>query len=101
SVVRSWSKGDVRRLYYTILLIYIAFTIWALYQTQPLILVIIAANAANFVGIFVVPAIIYLNYKLPREIRARPWENVVLVIFMALSTYFFILSLAGQLGIKI
>ncbi|MEM4519221.1 MAG: Nramp family divalent metal transporter [Sulfolobales archaeon] len=100
SVVRSWSKGDVRRLYYTILLIYIAFTIWALYQTQPLILVIIAANAANFVGIFVVPAIIYLNYKLPREIRARPWENVVLVIFMALSTYFFILSLAGQLGIK-
>jgi len=99
--IRKWTGGDVRRLYYSILSIYIAFTIWALYQSQPLILVIIAANAANFVGIFVVPAIIYLNLKLPAELRPKVWEYLILIIFLILSTYFFLLSLLGQLGIKI
>ncbi|MCX8186159.1 MAG: Nramp family divalent metal transporter [Sulfolobales archaeon] len=99
--VRRWCNWDVRRLYYSLLLIYVSFTLWALYQTQPLILVIIAANAANLVGILVVPAVIYLNYKLPKEIRPKMWENLALITFLALSTYFFLFTLLGQLGIKI
>ncbi len=99
--VRRWAGGDVRKVYYAILLTYVMFTIWALYQAQPLILVIIAANAANFVGIFVVPAVIYLTHKLPRELRPGMWEYVALIIFLMLSTYFFLLSLLGLLGIKI
>ncbi len=99
--VRKAFGNDVRKLYYSILATYVAFTIWALYQTQPLILVIIAANAANFVGIFVVPAVMYLTFKLPEELRPKPWEYAFLLIFMVLSALFFSASILSQLGIKI
>jgi len=99
--MRKYFKNDVRLLYYTILAIYVAFSIWALYQTQPLIMVIIAANTANFIGIFVIPAVMYLTYRLPKELRPKLWEYVLLVVFLILSTYFFLTSILPYLGIKI
>jgi hypothetical protein len=99
--VRKYFKNDVRLLYYTILAIYVAFSIWALYQTQPLVMVIIAANTANFIGIFVIPAVMYLTYRLPKELRPKLWEYVLLVVFLILSTYFFLTSILPYLGIKI
>jgi len=90
SKVRMWVKDDVRVVYYTILALYVAFTLWALYQTQPLILVIIAANIANFIGILIIPAIMYLTSKLPKELRPSIWEYVLLTAFLALSAFFFV-----------
>jgi len=88
--VRKWARGDVRAVYYTLLAAYVALSSWAVFQAQPLILVTIAANIANFIGLLVIPAVIYLSSRLPREIRPGLWEYVLLVVFLGLSAYFFV-----------
>ena len=87
--VRKWARGDVRAVYYTLLAAYVALSSWAVFQAQPLILVTIAANIANFIGLLVIPAVMYLSSQLPREIRPKPWEYALLVVFLGLSGYFF------------
>ena len=99
--IRRWAGNDIRKVYYTILIVYIVFSIWALYQTQPLILVTVAANIANFIGLFVIPAIIYLNMKLPKQIGPEAWEYVALTIFLLLSAFFFINTILNLVGVKI
>ncbi|MEM4647687.1 MAG: hypothetical protein QXQ03_04835, partial [Candidatus Nezhaarchaeales archaeon] len=95
--VRRLARNDVRIVYYSILAAYVAFSIWAVHQAQPLILVIIAANTANFVGLLVIPAIIYLSRRLPREIRPSTWEYVLLIVFLALSAFFFASTIRAYL----
>lgn len=95
--VRRSVRNDVRVLYYSILAIYVVFSIWATYQAQPFILVVIAANTANFIGLLVIPAVIYLSSKLPREIRPKMWEYAFLVVFLLLSAYFFVSTILEYL----
>ncbi|MEM2793228.1 MAG: Nramp family divalent metal transporter, partial [Candidatus Methanomethylicia archaeon] len=99
--IRRWSGNDIRKVYYTILIVYILFSIYALYQTQPLILVTIAANIANFIGLFIIPAVIYLNTKLPEQIKPGIWENIALIVFLLLSAFFFINAILSLIGVKI
>ncbi|RLI43279.1 hypothetical protein DRO59_01435 [Candidatus Bathyarchaeota archaeon] len=47
--VRWWCRGDVRWLFYGVLIAYIIFACgWAIWQAQPLILLLISSNIANF-----------------------------------------------------
>ena len=91
--VRRWVRDDVRVVYYTLLAAYVALSSWAVFQAQPLILVTIAANIANFIGLLVIPAVIYLSSRLPREIRPSPWEYALLIAFLGLSGYFFVTAI--------
>jgi hypothetical protein len=74
-------KGDVRRVYYGVL---IAFAVWGcigLNLARPITLIIIGANAAGF--IFVVESIhtLVANRRfLPRELRPALWREAVLVL---------------------
>lgn len=88
--VRKLVRDDVRIIYYSILAVYVAFSVWAVHQAQPLALVIVAANTANFIGLLVIPAVMYLSRQLPREIRPRMWEYALLTVFLALSAFFFV-----------
>ena len=79
--VRKFFKNDIRILYYGLNVAYIIFASWAMWQTAPLILLLIAANMANIAAAFYVPAVLYLNTKLPKELRPGLWEYIVLIIF--------------------
>ena len=99
--VRGWTKGDIRKLYYLIFILYMLFGCWAMYQTQPLILLLLGANASNLTGIFSVPLVIWGNRQLPKEIAPPAWEYVILVIFWIICVFFSVAILLAQLGIKI
>ncbi|MEM1546573.1 MAG: Nramp family divalent metal transporter [Candidatus Methanomethylicia archaeon] len=100
--VRNFFKNDIRILYYTLNVIYILFASWAIWQTAPLILTLIAANMANVAAVFFVPAVLYLNTKLPKELKPGAWEYIALIIFWLLCIFFATAMILGQFfGIKI
>src|SRR4029453_4863146 len=64
---------------------------------QPATLVLISANMSNF-GALVFPfVLIYLNSKLPKTARPRPWVNVVLVLNFLFFGFFFVNFVFDQL----
>ncbi len=99
---RKLARGDIRVLYYLAFVIYIIIASWAIFQAPPLILLLVGANMANFAGMFTVPAAMYMNSKLPKEIRPKMWEYVVLVIFWVFNIFFFTaLTLYYGFGIRV
>lgn len=99
--LRRWAKGDIRRIYYGFFFFYALFAIWAMYQTQPMVLILLGANAANITGIFTVPLTMWANKQLPKEIRPKIWEYIVLVIFWIFNIFFAVALGLAQVGIKI
>jgi Mn2+/Fe2+ NRAMP family transporter len=100
--VRKFFKDDIRILYYTLNIVYIIFASWAMWQAAPLILLLIAANMANIAAIFYVPAVLYLNTKLPKELKPGAWEYVALIIFWILCIFFAAAMISQQFfGVKI
>ena len=87
--VRKWAKEDVRRVYYTIVIIYLIWTAIALNLTRPFWLIVISANMANFGAIVGVPLILYLNSKLPKEYKASWPLQLLAIVFMLFCGYFF------------
>ena len=85
-------SGDVRRVYYTVVLLFALFGCVAINLARPITLIIIGANAAAF--IFVVESIhtLIVNRRfLPRELRAPLWREVTLVLCAVFyGTFFFI-----------
>ncbi len=64
-----WAREDIRKLYYSILLL---FTIWAFYMFNkgvPLFLVVLVANMANVVFFVGGLQLLFMNRLLPKEIR--------------------------------
>jgi uncharacterized protein YhhL (DUF1145 family) len=79
--VRRWRGGDVRAVYYGVLA---AFAVWgciALNLARPLTLIIIGANVAGLIMVFVsVHTLIVNRTLLPRELRAPRWREAVLAL---------------------
>jgi len=97
--IRKWAKGDIRVLYYSILAVILAWASVAMFTSAPGWLIVIAANMANFAAFFGVPFLLYLNYRLPKELRMH-WGHVVLnIIFMIMCIIIFSASVAYQLGL--
>ncbi|MEM4812459.1 MAG: hypothetical protein QXO85_06385 [Sulfolobales archaeon] len=74
--IRKWAKGDVRRVYYPFLAIYVAFAIYVFGAyiatgTTPLIILLLSANIANFGGFFAWYLLWDIERKLPKELRLR------------------------------
>ena len=93
--VRRWRGGDVRTVYYTVL---VAVAIWgmiALRLAQPVVLLQLGANIAGAVFIVASLHLLYINTRLlPVELRPPMWRRVSLVamalfygLFTALSLY--------------
>jgi hypothetical protein len=64
----------------------------------PLWLLVTQANMANLGAIVTVPALLYLNRKLPRELRMSWPLEVIQVIFMVFCLYFFFSVIGAILG---
>ncbi|MEM2343687.1 MAG: Nramp family divalent metal transporter, partial [Sulfolobales archaeon] len=102
--VRKWAKGDIRRLYYTFLIVYIIFAVIIIWSgLEPFLVLLISANVPHFMAFWAIPALIYINEKLlPREYRAPRWNYAFLAIMFIFSAVIFVgVVLYYGFGIKI
>jgi Mn2+/Fe2+ NRAMP family transporter len=87
--VRAWRGGDVRFVYYTVLMVAALWGIFALRLAQPIILLQIAANVAGVVFVVATLHLLYLNTRLlPRELRPSRARCAVLVAMSAFYGFF-------------
>jgi Mn2+/Fe2+ NRAMP family transporter len=93
--VRTWRRGDVRAVYYTVLA---AVTVWgmiALRLAQPIVLLQLGANVAGVVFIIASLHLLYINTRLlPKELRPSAWRRAALVVMAVFYGFFVTLSLS-------
>jgi hypothetical protein len=101
--LREWAKGDVRKIYYLLLAIYLVFGCFAMWVAAPLIILLIGATVVHFWGLWLIPVLTYLDRKLiPKELRTPLWVIIITWTMWAFHVLFAIaLTLYYGFGIKI
>src|SRR5829696_4140634 len=80
SRIRAWRGGDVRVVYYTVLVVITVWGIMALRLTQPIVLLALSANMAGIVFIISSLHLLYVNTRLlPVALRPPLWRRLALV----------------------
>jgi hypothetical protein len=96
--VRAWRGGDVRAVYYGILVAVALWGIFALRLAQPIMLLKIAANIGGLVFVVASLHLLYINTRLlPPAVRPPLWRRAGLVgmaVFYAVFVMFSLRSLA-------
>lgn len=78
--IRAWRGGDVRVVYYSVLVVISVWGIIALRLTQPIILLALSANMAGIVFIISAFHLLYVNTRLlPVALRPPMWRRAALV----------------------
>ncbi|RPI53591.1 MAG: hypothetical protein EHM55_13370 [Acidobacteria bacterium] len=94
--VRTWSRGDVRVVYYAALAVVCLWGIFALRLAQPIILIMAAANIASLVFTIASIHLLYLNTRLlPEGLRPPMWRRVALVAMSVFYGFFTLLSISA------
>jgi hypothetical protein len=94
--VRAWRGGDVRKIYYTVLLTLVIWGIIALRLAQPIVLLQIGANVAGVVFVITSLHLLYINtHLLPRELRPPAWRRATLVFMSLFYGFFSALSISS------
>lgn len=89
--VRRWAGGDVRKVYYSILVLFIVWGCIAINLAQPFILIILGAFMAGLEMTIYGVHVWYVNRTfLPKEIQAPAWRQLALFLF---SGFFGVLTL--------
>ena len=89
--VRGWRGGDVRTVYYCVLVAVVVWGIVALRLAQPILLLQVSANVAGFVFVIASLHLLYVNTRLlPVHVRPPLWRRAGLVA-MSLFYGFFVL----------
>jgi hypothetical protein len=97
--VRDAAEGDVRKVYYGVMLVFATWGCIAITQTAPLILILIGANMAGFNFIVLGLHTVHLNRKvLPAELRPALWREVVVLLTTLFFLFFVSVTLLDQLG---
>lgn len=92
--IRAWRGGDVRVVYYSVLVIISLWGIIALRLTQPIILLALSANMAGIVFIISSLHLLYINTRLlPVALRPPVWRRVALVALALFYGFFLTLWL--------
>ncbi len=79
--LRQRSGVDVRRMYYTILAVFVVWGCIALNLAQPLTLVVIGANVAGLNFVFLSIHTLVVNRRvLPRELKPPLWREVMVAL---------------------
>lgn len=92
-LARKWAGGDVRKIYYAVLLLFMLWGFVALRLAQPLTLIIIGANMAGLVLALSSLHLIAVNRKLlPPELRAPRWRELVLILSALFYGFFVVQS---------
>ena len=97
--IRNWRGGDVRKVYYSVLAVFVVWGIFALSLAQPVMLLQIGANVAGLVFVVAAPHLLYVNTKLlPPEVRPPMWRRIVLVVMSLFYAFFAVLAFTSLRG---
>jgi hypothetical protein len=88
--VRNWSKNDIRKIYYGLLLCFVIWGVSYVNISVPLIVLAISANIANFTMALSAVLTIIVNRKfLPKEFRGSFFRELVLIANLLFFGFFF------------
>ncbi len=101
--IRELSKGDVRKIYYSILVIFVLWGCVAINLAQPLVLVLLGAFMAGLMMTLYSVHVFYVNRKfLPRELQAPLWRQLLLLVMSAFFGVFtLVVILQRVFGVKL
>jgi hypothetical protein len=101
--VRSWAKGDVRKVYYSALVVFVARGCIAINLAQPFILIIFGAFMAGLLMSIYGVHVWHVKRKLlPKEIQAPAWRQAALLLFSAFFGFFTLVVILNRVfGITI
>ena len=88
--LRRLLEGDPRKFYYPYMLLVLAVIAVAIHLATPVRLVQISANMSNLGALMFPFMLMYLNSKLPKPARPRPWHYVILVLNFLFFGFFFV-----------
>ena len=92
--VRAWTRGDIRKVYYALLVLYAVWGCVAIQLTQPVMLLKISANVAGVVLIIAGLHVLRLNRTLlPREVRSPLWQQAGVVLGVVFYAFFAAMNL--------
>lgn len=101
--IREWAKGDVRKVYYAIVITFVVWGCIAINLAQPFVLILLGAFVAGLMMSIYGVHVWYVNRKfLPPEIQAPMWRQAALLVFSAFFGFFtLVVILQRVFGIKI
>lgn len=101
--VREWANGDVRKIYYSILVVFVVWGCVAINLAQPFILILLGAFTAGLMMTIYSAHVWYVNRTfLPREIQAPMWRQAMLLVMSAFFGFFtLVVILQRVFGVKI
>jgi hypothetical protein len=98
SRLRRLLEGDPRRFYYPFMLLLLVIIAVILHLALPVQLIRWSANMSNFGALIFPFMLMYLNSRLPRAARPRPWHYVILMLNVLFFGFFFINFIADFFG---
>jgi hypothetical protein len=96
--LRRLVEGDPRKFYYPFMLVLLIIIAVILHLALPVNLVQWSANMSNLGALIYPFLLIYLNSKLPKPARPRPWHYVLLGLNVVFFGFFFINFVADLVG---
>ncbi|NUP82583.1 MAG: Nramp family divalent metal transporter [Nonomuraea sp.] len=96
--LRALVEGDPRRFYYPFMIVLLVIISLVIHATLPVGLVEWSANMSNLGALLYPFLLMYLNSRLPRPARPRPWHYVILVLNFLFFGFFFVNFIADFLG---
>lgn len=95
--IRRWAKADIRRVYYTLLIVFFAWGVTFVNIALPLVIFAISANIANFTMALSAILTIRVNRKfLPKEYRGSAFREVMLVLNLVFFGFFFLVFVLNR-----
>lgn len=96
--LRARIEGDPRRFYYPFMILLIVVISIIIHTSPPVGLVEWSANMSNLGALIYPFMLIYLNSKLPKPARPRPWHYVILLLNVVFFGFFFINFISDYFG---
>jgi hypothetical protein len=96
--LRRLIEGDPRRFYYPFMLVLLVVIAVILHFALPVSLVQWSANMSNLGALIFPFLLLYLNSRLPRPARPRPWHYVLLILNVLFFGFFFVNFIADFIG---
>lgn len=91
SRVRGWTGGDVRRIYYAILVVFALWGAVALQLTSPFLLIVLGANMAGLMFVFMGAHTVVVNRMLPKAFRVPVWHEALLMLTSLFFLFFVVM----------
>ena len=96
--LRRLLEGDPRKLYYPFMFVLLVVISVVLHLALPVNLVQWSANMSNLGALIFPFLLMYLNSRLPKPARPRPWHYVILVLNVLFFGFFFVNFIADFFG---